>query len=476
MESLLSMSLSDLSKLLHQREVSPVEIVEKLLERINEIDPILNTYITIDHEQLLQEAKVKEKDFIGKDTFSPLHGIPVGIKDNIYTKDLKTTMGSKIYENHVPKQDAYVVERLKKSGAMIIGKQNIHEFAYGPTGDRSHVGPVRNPYHLEKMSGGSSGGSAAALAACLCYGALGTDTSGSIRIPASFCGIVGMKPTAGTVSNRGVYPLAWNLDHVGPMTRTVEDNALLLNEIAYHDPEDSNSVTRKKEDFTRLIGMSIKGKKIGIPMNTLYYENIDKEIFTHIQNVIDLLESSGASVEYVELPHLESYIQAQRTIIRCEAYTIHEENLLIFSNLYDEEVKERLYTGNKIKASEYIQALNLQEVSRNEFTKVLDRCDVIITPTMAILPPDVGERYTTADQKEENHIRWTITKLTAATNLNGLPSLSVPCGFSKNGLPIGVQLIGKAYSEAILYQFGAIIEKSLSLNTALINIDSSHLK
>src|SRR5690625_1195918 len=229
MESLLSMSLSDLSKILHQREVSPVEIVEKLLERINEIDPILNTYITIDHEQLLQEAKVKEKDFIGKDTFSPLHGIPVGIKDNIYTKDLKTTMGSKIYENHVPKQDAYVVERLKKSGAMIIGKQNIHEFAYGPTGDRSHVGPVRNPYHLEKMSGGSSGGSAAALAACLCYGALGTDTSGSIRIPASFCGIVGMKPTAGTVSNRGVYPLAWNLDHVGPMTRTVEDNALLLN-------------------------------------------------------------------------------------------------------------------------------------------------------------------------------------------------------------------------------------------------------
>lgn len=471
MSKIFSKSLNTLAKEIQNGVISPVEVVESLLERIDEIDPLLNTYITIDREQVLLDAKEKEKEIRKGIYKGPLHGIPLGIKDNIYTSQLTTTMGSEIYKNFIPKKDAHVIRSLKKSGAIIMGKQNIHQFAYGPTGDRSHVGPVKNPYNLLKMGGGSSSGSAAAVSACLCYGALGTDTSGSIRIPASFCGIVGMKPTVGTVSNRDVYPLAWNLDHVGPMTRTVTDNALLLNEISVHDPNDPRSIFREKEDFTRLIGKSIKSKVIGVPLKTFFYDGVQEEIVQSIKNVIKLLKEAGALIKYVNLPQLENFRDMQRIIIQSEAYTIHEKNLQKYPDLYDEEVSERLFTGTKPKAYEYANALRMQQYAKEKFHQVLDTCDLLITPTMAIHPPDVGARYVTADRSEDNHIRWTITKLTAVTNFNGLPSLSIPSGYSEDGLPIGVQLIGREFSEATLYQFGYVIEELLSLNPAKININ-----
>src|SRR5690625_2078685 len=223
MKELLSREIYQLATLIQKRTISPVEIVKELLDRINQVEPLLNTYITDYQKSALAETKENEKEIQEVNYKRTLHRVPIGIKDNIFTKQLKTTMGSEIYKDFVPKEDAFVIEMLRNAGAIIIGKQNMHQFAYGPTGDRSHVGPTRNPYDTSKMTGGSSNGSAAGVAACLCYGALGTDTSGSVRIPASFCGIVGMKPTFGSVSNRGVYPLSWTLDHVGPLTRSVID-------------------------------------------------------------------------------------------------------------------------------------------------------------------------------------------------------------------------------------------------------------
>jgi len=470
MNKLFTKDILQLSQLIRNREVSPVEVVQQLLDRIDEVDPLLNSYITINRESVLDDAKRKEKDIQSGNYRGRLHGIPIGIKDNIYTKQLKTTMGSQIFKNFIPKEDAFVVKTLKKSGAIIIGKHNTHQFAYGPTGDRSHVGPVRNPHNTAKMSGGSSGGSGAAVAACLCYGALGTDTGGSIRIPASFCGIVGMKPTFGTVSNRGVYPLSWNLDHVGPMTRTITDNALLLNNIVAYDAKDPKSIRRKKEDFTRFIGKDIKGKKIGVPRNTFYYKEVEGEIIEAVESVIELLEKEGAIVQQVDLPNLKRFIEAQRVIIRSDAYAVHQSNLQKHPNLWDDEVKERILTGLEPKGFEYARALQIREFAKEEFHQVLENFDVIVTPTMSIMPPNVGERYTSAEATEEQHIRWTITKLTAPTNFNGLPSLSVPCGFSREGLPIGIQFIGREFSEAKLYQFGFIVEKLLSLKTAKIDI------
>lgn len=464
MKAILTKDISQLAKLIQRKEISPVELVTGFLKRIERTDSLLNTYITIPYEKVLAEARAKEAEIEKGDYRGPLHGIPIGIKDNIFTKQLKTTMGSEIYNDFIPENDAFVIEKLKKAGAIIIGKHNTHQFAYGPTGDRSHVGPVKNPYDTSKMTGGSSSGSAAAVAAYLCAGAIGTDTGGSVRIPASFCGIVGMKPTFGRVSQRGVHPLSWHLDHVGPMSKTVTDNALLLNAIVSYDPFDEKSVNRNTEDFTRLIGKDIRDKKIGIP-RPFYYEGVEAEIIVAVENVMKLLEEQGAHCENVNLPYLDEILEAQRVIIRCDAYAIHEENLKKHPDLWDDEVKERLYTGVYPKGFEYAKAIHYKEFAKQEFHRVLQDVDVLITPTMSIMPPKVGGRYTSEGNNDENHIRWTITKLTSPTNLNGLPSLTVPCGFSETGLPIGVQLIGKEFDEATLYQFGYVIEQALALHT-----------
>lgn len=464
MEESLSYNIHQVSKKIKNGEISPVELIKSLFTRIDEVDSTLNTYITINHEQVLREAKEIEKEIKQGNYKGPLHGIPIGVKDNIYTKGIKTTMGSEIYKDFIPEDDAFVIDILKRGGAIIIGKHNTHQFTYGPTGDRSHAGPVRNPYDIKKMSGGSSSGSAASVAAYLCYGALGTDTSGSVRIPASFCGIVGMKPTFGSISSSGVYPLSWTLDHVGPMTRSVTDNALLLNATVAHDTKDPKSIKRDHEDYTRLLGKKIQGKKIGIP-TTFYYEGVQEEIISAIEKVINVFVKLGAQITHVNLPHIERILEAQRVILRTEAYATHEENLREYPDLWDKEVKERLLTALDTKGFEYAKALQNREFAKQEFNHILKECDILITPTMSIMPPEVGGRYATNSQSDEDHIRWTITKLTSPTNLNGFPSLTIPCDFSKQGLPIGVQLIGKEFDEASLYQFGYALEQELSLNT-----------
>ncbi len=472
MDKLLTYDIKTVADKIQKGEISPVDLVEHVLTRIQEVDPLLNSFITVDREGALQQAAERENEIQQGIYRGPLHGIPIGLKDNIDKSGLVTTAGSKIFANNKPKTNASLVNSLQEAGAIIIGKQNLHQFAYGPTGDRSSHGPVKNPYNLEKMTGGSSSGSAASVAACLCYGSIGTDTGGSIRIPASFCGIVGMKPTYGRVSKRGVYPLSWTLDHAGPMTRTVTDNALLLNVLVENDAEDPDAIFKDSEDFTRLMGHDVKGKKIGIP-DHFYFDNLDEEVRQVIQETIQHFEQLGAEIIPVTLPNMGDVSEAHKIILRSDAYALHEKNLAEFPEDWDDEVKERLLTALDTSGADYAKAVQVKKKTEQQFAPIWEKVDVLLTPTMPILPPATNERYVGDQKKESQHIRWTITKLTAPTNLTGFPSLSVPCGYSTEGLPIGVQLIGPNFDEAILYQLGGALEQKLGLNTAKFDIHSA---
>jgi aspartyl-tRNA(Asn)/glutamyl-tRNA(Gln) amidotransferase subunit A len=270
-------TLTDLAGAFRERRLSPIEVVETLLGRIEAEDKVLNAFITVTGERALEEAGRAEREILAGRYRGPLHGVPVGLKDLIYTEGVRTTMGSAFFEDYVPDHSATVAAKLEEAGAVLVGKTNTHEFAYGPTGDRSHFGPTRNPHDTARISGGSSGGSAVAVAANLLYASLGSDTGGSVRIPAALCGVVGMKPTFGCLSKRGVFPLSWTLDHLGPLTRTVEDNVLFLNVLASYDPEDPYSASRPAEDFARELRRGVRGGAIGVP-HDFYFEHLEDEV------------------------------------------------------------------------------------------------------------------------------------------------------------------------------------------------------
>ena len=446
-------SLAALSKELNERRLSPVEVVRTLLERIENDET--NAFITVTAESALQEASLAEREIMAGRRKGSLHGVPVAIKDLVYTRNIRTTMASEFFAEHVPDRSATVVGRLEEAGSVLIGKTNTHEFAYGPTGDRSFFGPTRNPYDLRKITGGSSGGSGAAVATGLCYGALGSDTGGSIRIPAALCGVVGMKPTFGRVSKTGVFPLAWSLDHVGPITRTVEDNALMLNALAGHDSEDPYSVDLAAEDFTRDFERGVRGAAIGLP-SSFYFEHVDEGVEARVREAAEALASLGAEVREVEVPSLWDTLHAQRLILAAEAYAVHEERLETEPDRFDDQGLERLLNGAGLKAYRYANAEQRRLRSRQEFESVLESVDVLLTPAVPIPATELGQRQTTIDGYEES-VYSALTRLTGPTNLNGLPSLSVPCG-TTSGLPVGLQLIGRPFDENTLYRLGRAYE------------------
>lgn len=462
-EDILKWDLSTLSDSIKNKEVSPMEVTRLLLERIEEVNPKLNAYITVLHDEALEAARLAENEIANGNWKGPLHGIPIGLKDIIYTQNCKTTLGSEIYRDYVPEYDAAVTEKLKQAGAIIIGKLNTHQFAYGPTGDRSYFGAVKNPYDRTKITGGSSSGSGAAVAAALCFAALGTDTGGSIRIPSACCGIVGMKPTFGRVSKYGVYPLSWTLDHIGPMTRTVSDNALLLNELAGFDERDPYSVKADEEDFTRLLGQEIKGSVIGVP-SSFYFENVDPEVENKVRKALEVFERLGAEVRVVDLPDMQKISLAQLITIQSESYALHREVLHESAEQYEQEVRERLLLGEGLKAYEYVQAQQFKRLAKQEFLNVLEKVDVLVTPTLPIPAPDIDQREVTINGKTET-VRSALTRLTGPTNFTGLPSISLPCGFSESGLPIGMQIIGRPFDEVNLYRFAYAFEQEASVPT-----------
>ncbi len=449
-------SLARLSRALRTREVSPVEMTEALLGRIGADET--NAFITVTAERAMEDAARAEAEIGAGDYRGPLHGVPVGIKDLVYTKGVRTTMASAFFEDHVPEDDAAIVRRLREAGTVLLGKTNTHEFAYGPTGDRSFFGPTRNPHDPARISGGSSGGSGAAVATGLCYGAIGSDTGGSIRIPAALCGVVGMKPTFGRVGKSGVFPLAWTLDHVGPMTRTVEDNALLLSALVGHDPQDPYSADRPAEDFARDLERGLRGSAVGVP-TAFYFEHVDREVEARVRESVEAFRSLGAVVREVELPNVWETLHAQRLTLAAEAYAVHEERLKSDPDRFDDQGLERLLQGEELRAHRYANAQRRKLRSRREFEEVLGEVDVILSPSVPIPATEIGQRQASINGHEEA-VYSALTRLTGPTNMNGLPSLSVPCGTTASGLPVGLQLIGRPFDEATVYRFGHAHEKT----------------
>jgi aspartyl-tRNA(Asn)/glutamyl-tRNA(Gln) amidotransferase subunit A len=458
-ESVLKWDISILANAYRKKEVSPVEIIKSLRDRINRIDPDLNAFISLSLDNVLEEAKKAEKEIRQGNVLSPLHGVPISLKDLIYTKDVKTTMGSGVFKDFIPDFDATVVSKLKQAGAIIIGKTNTHELAYGPTGDDSYFGAIKNPHDVSKIAGGSSGGSAAAVSSYMSFAALGTDTSGSVRIPSSCCGIVGMKPTSGLVSKYGAYPLSWTMDHVGPMTRSVLDNAIVLQCIAGYDKKDAYSKDVRFQDYRSIIGKSIKGCIIGIPLDS-YYDYLDDEVKQAVLNSIKVLEKLGAKIKEVQIPNIDEVLEACRRITRSEAYVINQD--IVSHDLLGHQIRERILSGKDYMASDYVEAQQVRHKAIQQYDDLLQSVDILVTPTLPILPANIGQEKLNIHDLQVD-VRSSLIRLTCPTNLNGFPSLSIPCGFSSTGLPIGLQLIGKRFDEANLYRFASAFEKGSCL-------------
>lgn len=436
-------SIVELARAYRKGECSPVDIVDKLLVDIE--SSTINAYITVMADQARAEAKIAQDQLASGTEVGALVGVPIAIKDLIDVADYRTTMGAEQYANNVSKNDAEVVRLLRKAGAIIIGKTNTHQFAYGSTGDRSFFGAVQNPLNPALISGGSSSGSAASVAAGLAYGSIGTDTSASIRLPAALCGVVGMKATLGLISKQGAFPLSETLDHVGPISTCVKDNALLLEVIS-----DSPIGT-----FSSKIGQDIRGLVIGVP-NIFYSEYISPAVSRSMLVARQELEAAGAIVKTVEIDDIYDIYNAQQLVLKTEAYAVHEDSLNAEAP-FIKEVRERLLAGKDVLASDYLRNLKYQSTAQASFDKVLETVDVLLTPTCGVTAPLLDER-TTRINDEDRPTPWVLTRLTAPTNFSGHPSLSVPFMQDEMGMPIGLQLIGKLHDEATLYQVASQLE------------------
>lgn len=424
-------------------EGSAVSTTTAILERIE--NSTLNAFISVLPEKALAEASAL--DGVADNERRALHGVAVAIKDLIDVEGYATTMGAEGYEGNIAQTDAEVVRRLRAAGAVIIGKTNTHQFAYGPMGDRSAAGPVLNPHNEQHMTGGSSSGSAAAVAAGLAHVAVGSDTAASVRLPAAFCGVVGMKPTMGLVPSDGTFPLSKTLDHLGPISVGCRDNARLLAVMAGREPN----------TYSKLIDQPVDHLTVGLPsefFNTHWSECVTKAM----ERAVRTLRLGGVRVKAVSIPGIQEIYDAQQTVLRAEAYALHAPRIESGAP-YEEEVRERLLAGKGVSAAAYEQALATQPQALAAFDAALEDVDVILTPTCGITAPRLQERSTVLNG-ETVPTRWLLTRLTAPTNFSGHPSLSVPFGKDTHKLPIGVQLIGKYHAEAMLYQLGDFLTEA----------------
>lgn len=452
-DDILAWSITDLADAYRKKILSPVEVTRHLLARIAKENRERNVYITIMEETAMEEAKAAEKLILNGEYKGPLQGVPIAVKDDIFVAGYKTTGGSALFEDFIPKEDAQVIRKLRKAGAILIGKTNMHELGYGTTGDVSYFGPVKNPYHPNKMSGGSSSGSAAAVAGNLAYGAIGTDAGGSIRIPASFCGIVGMKPTFGTVSRFGTFLSDTSVNHVGPLSKTVLDNAVMLNVIAGYDAKDLFSLQRKKQDFTGDIGQSVKGMTIGVLAK---YAVIQPEVEASFEQSLKDFTDHGVRIKAVPSEIFTDLLAAYRTIVFADGYADLQEDMKNREDKIGEFTRGRVMAGKDITAKEYIRALHLKLRLTRHMLRLFKDMDLIVTPVTPILPADIGQR--------EIHINGTdyqvlqiLGGLASPMNVTGFPAIAVP-GIPQKGLPVGLQVIGKPFAEKTIYRFASFVE------------------
>lgn len=451
--------IAEIARRFRRRELSPVELTKLMLARIAKFDSKLNSFITVSADLALEQAKRAERELSSRKSSrdrGSLHGIPISLKDNIYTRDIRTTAGSKILANFEPQHDATIVRQLKEAGAIILGKTNLHEFAYGVSSNNPHFGPVHNPWDLSRIPGGSSGGSAAAVAAGLCYGSIGTDTGGSIRIPASLCGIVGLKPTLTRVSVDGVVPLSLKLDCVGPLARAVHDAALLLEPILAR--------VKGEPDPRALERASAKPRKfnLGIPLEFVS-DPLSLDVSLVFEEAVRLLKQQGAIIKQISLPLMNETEDAGNQIAWAEATHYHQQAGWFPSRSadYGDDVRSRLEMGAKVSATAYLSAVELRERFIQQFHLALEdeNIDAVVCPTTPMTAPRIGQEAVQLGDKDQS-TRALLLRLNRPANLAGVPAISVPCGFTAEGLPVGLQFVGALGDEHLLLQIASIFERA----------------
>jgi aspartyl-tRNA(Asn)/glutamyl-tRNA(Gln) amidotransferase subunit A len=445
-------SIMEASELLREGRLSPVELTKNCLAQIEKLNPTLNAFITVTADLALEQASRAETEISRGHWRGPLHGIPLALKDLFDTAGIRTTAASALFAGRAPTEDAEVVRRLKDAGAVLLGKHNLHEFAYGGSSMISNYGEVHNPWDLGRIAGGSSGGSAAAVAVGLCYGAIGTDTAGSVREPAALCGIVGLKPTYGRVSARGVIPLSPSLDHVGPITRTVLDAALMLQAISGFDTNDPGSADMPVADYVADLHTGSQRMRIGVPRK-FFYEELDPEIASAVEEALVVLRALTGNMSEIELD-----VPTDRKLQSAESYAYHAVFVSRSPELYQPETLRRIRTGEGISDAEVEQRLRELKEIRREIGKVFEAVDVLITPTTPVAAPTVAELKRSPELLRPREML--LLRNTRPVNVWGLPAISVPCGVTTAGLPIGLQIIGPQWREDRVLQLAYAYEQA----------------
>ena len=437
-------TIQSLSRGIRAREISPSELTHQCLARIEKLNPKLNAFITVLADSALEQARRAEQEIFRGKYRGPLHGIPIGLKDILDTAGTRTTAASALFKDRIPAEDAEVVRRLHCGGAVILGKQNLHEFAYGGSSLISYFGEVHNPWDTTRIAGGSSGGSAASVACGMGFAAIGTDTAGSIRLPASYCGVVGLKPTYGRVSARGVIPLSWSFDHVGPITNSVCDAGLVLQVLASYDEADPMSADVPIADYTCELERPLPHLRVGIP-RAFFFEDLDVEVAGAIEKAIKVFRELGAEIH----DGIRLEVPTDRTLSSAESYAYHKDSVARSPELYQPATLARVKSGEKVTEADVLRAKRDLAVSREAVGKMFDEVDILLTPTVPIPPPFIADLKTNPDKLRPAELM--MLRNTRPFNVWGIPAISLPCGFTKDGMPIGLQLAAAPWNMSLLH-------------------------
>lgn len=453
LEDFLRPTIQSLIHGIRARTVSSAELTHDCLRRIEQLNPKLNAFITVLADSALDEARRAEQEIFRGHYRGPLHGIPIGLKDILDTEGTRTTAASAVFKDRIPQGDAEVVRRLRASGAIILGKQNLHEFAYGGSCLISAYGEVHNPWNTARLAGGSSGGSAASVACGMGLAAVGTDTAGSIRLPAAYCGVVGLKPTYGRVSARGVIPLAWSYDHVGPLTNSVCDAGLMLQVLAGYDAGDPASVDQPVADYTCDLGEEIRDLRIGIP-RAYFFDNLDPEVAAAVEKAIEKFRELGADVR----DEIRLEVSTDRTLSSAESYAYHKEFVARSPELYQPTTLSRISAGKDVQVEDIFRAQKQLAANRRDIQAIFDQVDILLTPTVPILPPSIADLKKNPDNLRPAELM--MLRNTRPFNVWGIPVISLPCGFSSDGMPIGLQLAAAPWKEEIVLRAARAYEQA----------------
>jgi aspartyl-tRNA(Asn)/glutamyl-tRNA(Gln) amidotransferase subunit A len=441
-------SIRDLSPKIRDRSISPVELTHECLDRIGKLNPKLNAFITVTAESALERARIAEREIYRGHYLGPLHGIPIGLKDILDTAGVRTTAASALFKDRVPTEDAEVVRRLRGGGAIFLGKQNLHEFAYGGSSIISFFGEVHNPWDTTRIAGGSSGGSASSVAASLGFAAVGTDTAGSVRLPAAYCGVVGLKPTYGRVSVRGVIPLSSSYDHVGPIANSVYDAALILQVIM--GPRSADPCA--EPSFISAFDELPAHLRVGVPRE-FFFDDLHPDIAAATEKAIDIFRQLHAEIREVKLE-----VSTDRKLASAEAYAYHEPFVSASPELYQPATLARIQSGAAISASDALGASRALQSSRHDIQKIFDEVDVLLTPTVPIPPPAIADLESHPEDLRSQELL--MLRNTRPFNVWGIPAISIPCGFTKDGLPIGLQLAAAPWRGVVLLQAAQAYEQA----------------